>query len=139
MGAKSVRYRLRRVITLQNKGIPVISKYRDNEDSCILRIIKMVMPHKKEKEKESRELQKKIDAFVANGGTIKTDIDKLEGEYLRMHSYLEKALKRGRVITKTSICKGLRITPTKCTEMQRVLYERGVISMNAIGTVTAVS
>jgi hypothetical protein len=99
----------------------------------------MVMPHKKEKEKESRELQKKIDAFVANGGTIKTDIDKLEGEYLRMHSYLEKALKRGSAITKTSICKGLRITPTRCTEMQRVLYERGVISMNAIGTVTGVS
>jgi len=110
----------------------------DDSDNVIFNLLEDIL-RLKEKEKESRELQKKIDAFVANGGTIKTDIDKLEGEYLRMHSYLEKALKRGRVITKTSICKGLRITPTKCTEMQRVLYERGVISMNAIGTVTGVS
>jgi len=47
-------------ITLQNKGIPVISKYRDNEDSCILRIIKMVMPHKKKKKKKAGRYKKRL-------------------------------------------------------------------------------
>lgn len=99
----------------------------------------MVMPYKKQKDEESDKISNQVKVFLASGGTIKTDVDKIEGEYLRMHSYLEKALKRGGAITKTSICKGLKITPTKCTEMQRVLNDRGVISMNAIGTVTAVS